>query len=145
MLIREIMSINATRIRAGSTLRQAADILGMSSASDIAVVDDDNNFLGVLSEGDMMRAMLPQLTEVLEAGGHLEDSYSIFEEKGHEMANQPIETIMIRHPLVLTPADNLHKAATLMASRDIRRLPVVENGKLVGTVSRADVCRAVFS
>jgi CBS domain-containing protein len=145
MLIRDVMSINATRIRAGSSLRQAADIVGMSSASDIAVVDDDNNFLGVLSEGDMMRATLPQLTEVLEAGGHLDDSYSLFEEKGHSIADQPIETIMIRRPLVLTPNDNLHRAATLMASRDIRRLPVVEGGKLVGTVSRADVCRAVFT
>jgi len=109
------------------------------------VVDDNNDFLGVLSEGDMMRATLPQLTEVLEAGGHLEDSYSLFKEKGHSIADQPIETIMIRRPLVLTPDDNLHRAATLMASRDIRRLPVVEGGKLVGTVSRADVCRAVFT
>jgi len=36
---------------------------------------------------------------------------------------------MIRHPLVLSPDDNLHKAATLMASRNIRRLPVVEGGQ----------------
>ena len=90
MLIRDIMSINATRIRADATLRQAADVVGMSSASDIAVVDLDNNFLGVLSEGDMMRAVLPQLAEVLNAGGHLEDSYSVFEEKGHALAGAPV-------------------------------------------------------
>jgi predicted transcriptional regulator len=46
---------------------------------------------------------------------------------------------------VLAPEDEVHKAAATMAAKQIRRLPVIENDKLVGTVSRADVCRAVVS
>jgi CBS domain-containing protein len=74
----------------------------------------------------------------------MHDSYDVFEEKGRDMADQPIETLVISNPIVLSPQDNMQKAAALMASQNIRRLPVVEQGKLVGTVSRADICRAVF-
>lgn len=144
MLVRDIMNINATRVRAGTTIRTAVDILASSSASDLAVVADDGRLLGVLSEGDLVRTVLPKMSELIDRGLSMHDSYDVFEEKGHEMADQPIEKLVIHNPIVLSPQDNVQKAAALMASQNIRRLPVVEHGKLVGTVSRADICRAVF-
>lgn len=144
MKIRDMMSINPARILLGSTVRDAADLFAYSNASDVVVVDADNTFAGVLSEGDIMRAMLPQLSEVMAGGGRLADSYDLFQEKGAALADQAIDAHVIRRPIVLSPDDDVQKAAALMASRQIRRLPVVEGGKLVGTVSRADVCRAVL-
>ena len=41
------------------------------------------------------------------------------------------------------PDDHVAKAATVLIDRQIRLLPVVEDGRLVGTVSRANICRAV--
>lgn len=145
MLIRDIMNINAIRVRAGTTVRQAAEILAATSASDLAVVDENNGFVGVVSEGDLMRAVLPKMTEVIEAGGTLQDTYDIFQEKGRSLRDRPVDGLMIKKPYTLSPGDTVHKAAAMMARDNIRRLPVVENGVLVGTVSRADVCRAVFA
>jgi CBS domain-containing protein len=145
MKIRDMMSINAARILLGSTVREAADLFAFSNASDVVVVDAGNTFIGVLSEGDIMRAMLPELSEVMAAGGRLADSYDLFQEKGAALADQVIDPHVIRNPIVLAPDDEVHKAAALMAAKQIRRLPVVEGGKLIGTVSRADVCRAVIS
>ena len=144
MFVHDVMNINATRVRAGTTIRAAVDILASTNASDLAVVDDGGRLLGVLSEGDLVRAVLPKMADLIERGLSLQDSYDVLEEKGHELADQPIETLVISNPIVLSPQDNMQKAAALMASQNIRRLPVVENGKLVGTVSRADICRAVF-
>ena len=144
MKIRDIMNINATRIQVGTTLRHAAEQFIFTGASDLVAVDAEGNFVGVLSEGDVMRAALPQLTEVLEAGGSLSDAYDLFQEKGRTLADQPIDTYIIRNPITLSPNDDVQKAATIMATKQIRRLPVVESGRLAGTVSRADVCRAVF-
>jgi CBS domain-containing protein len=143
VLIRDIMNINATRVRAGSTIRAAVDVLASTSASDLAVIDDDGRLLGVLSEGDLVRAVLPKMSDLIDRGLTMQDSYDVFEEKGHELADQAIESLVIHNPIVLSPQDNVQKAAALMSSQNIRRLPVVEHGKLVGTVSRADICRAV--
>jgi CBS domain-containing protein len=66
-------------------------------------------------------------------------------EKGAARSDQTIEGYRIKDPIVLAPEDEVHKAAATMAAKQIRRLPVIENDKLVGTVSRADVCRAVVS
>jgi CBS domain-containing protein len=144
VIVRDIMNINATRVRAGTTIRAAVDILSSSNASDLAVVGEDGRLLGVLSEGDLVRAVLPKMSELIDRGLSMQDSYDVFEEKGHDMADERIETLVISNPIVLSPQDNMQKAAALMASQNIRRLPVVENGKLVGTVSRADICRAIF-
>jgi len=142
--VRDIMNINAIRIRAGTTMRHAAEILAATNASDLAVVDDANRFLGVVSEGDIMRAVLPKMTEIIEAGGSLQDTYDMFQEKGKSLAVAAVDAVMIKNPYVLAPTDHVHKAATMMARDNIRRLPVVEGGLLVGSVSRADVCRAAF-
>jgi CBS domain-containing protein len=44
---------------------------------------------------------------------------------------------------VVSPEDHIAKAATVLLDKQIRLLPVVQDGKLVGVISRADVCRAV--
>lgn len=144
MKIREMMNINPTRIRLGSSVREAADLFAYSNASDLVVVDAENSLIGVLSEGDIIRAMLPKLSEIVAGGGTLADSYDLFEEKGAGLGAQPIDGYVIRKPVAVSPDDEVHKAAGIMAAKQIRRLPVVENGKLAGTVSRADVCRAVI-
>lgn len=144
MKVKDVMNINASRVLIGSTVRQAAEQFVFTGASDLVVVDAEGRFLGVLSEGDVMRAALPQLTEIVDSGRSLSDSYDLMQEKGRVLADKPLDDLVIRDPVVLSPDDTLLRAATLMASRQIRRLPVVHNRQLVGTVSRADICRALF-
>jgi predicted transcriptional regulator len=52
---------------------------------------------------------------------------------------------VVTEPHVLDPQDHIAKAATVMIDLNIRLLPVIKNGKLVGSISLADVCQAVVS
>ena len=79
------------------------------------------------------------------SSGTLYESFGLFMDSGHEKASHPIDEIVIRTPIVVTPDNDVVKAAATMASEKINRLPVVEDGKLVGTISRADICHAVLS
>lgn len=144
MLIRDVMTIHPIYININSSMHRAAEIISIAEVSDLMVVDDEKTFVGVLSEGDMIRAVLPNFDEVIAAGGSLADAFAFFVRKGRELARRPIAPLVITDPITVKPTDEAALAATVMAEKQIRRLPVVEGDKLVGTVSRADICRAVI-
>jgi CBS domain-containing protein len=147
MKIRDVMSYNPTRIDVDATMQRAAEVVSLTQVSDLMVTDSDNHFIGVLSEGDLIRAVMPKFDEIMQGGGSLREAFDMFIENGRTVAIKPISSIVIgRSDLVIVhPDDEVLKAAGSMVSRQIRRLPVVNaDGKLVGTVSRADVCRGIL-
>jgi predicted transcriptional regulator len=141
--IKDVMTHRPARIRHDANVHRAAEIVGLSRASDLMVVDNDGNFIGVLSEGDILRTALPDIDEILDEGGSLNTAYNIFLDKGKNLADLPITPLVIQEPIIVDPDDHVAKATTVLVDRQIRLLPVVKDGKLVGTVSRADVCQAV--
>lgn len=145
MKVRNIMSINTIRILSEATMAEAAELAAISNASGLFVVDEDNTFMGVLSEGDMMNLVLPEMHEIMDRDGDVRDSYDIFQEKGAKLAGEPISDHLIANPITLDPDDLVLKAAATMSMKKMRRLPVVKNKKLVGTISRGDICRAIFA
>ena len=141
--IKDVMRVRTARIRQDSNIRHAAEIVALSGVSDLMVVDDEDKFIGVISEGDILRTALPDIDEILDEGGTLEDAFQIFLDKGKQLAELPITPLIIREPIVLDPENHVAQAATILVDKQIRLLPVVQDSKLVGTISRADVCRAV--
>jgi predicted transcriptional regulator len=142
-LVKDYMTVRAARIRHNSNIQHAAEIVAQSGISDLMVVDDDETFCGVLSEGDILRSALPDVDEILDEGGTLDDAFEIFMRKGKELSDLPITPLIIEEPLIVDPDDHVAKAATVLLNRQIRLLPVVKGSKLMGTISRSDVCRAI--
>jgi CBS domain-containing protein len=143
MLIRDVMNTTPARIRAGATMYEAAEAVRSSQCSDLMVVDETGQFVGVLSEGDLIRTVLPKLDELI-AEGSLDAAKDLFESKGQSLGGERIDAIVIKKPITVSPGDRIHSAAATMILKQIRRLPVVEGGKLVGTVARADICAGVL-
>ena len=144
MQVKDIMTPNPVQIRNTATLDKAAELVAMSRVTDLMVVDDENKFVGVLSEGDILRAALPDMSQILEEGGSVETAFDLFLVKGRNLANLPITPLIIKEPIVVTEDDHIAKATVVLIDKQIRILPVVNEGRLSGTVSRADVCRAVI-
>jgi CBS domain-containing protein len=145
MRIGEVMDRRTARITVDAPMSLAAELLVLSQASDLMVVDDDGRYLGVLSEGDILRAVMPDFEGLMESGASLQDAFGIFLDNGRQYGDQPIRRLVIRKSITVSPNDELLKAATVMVTKQIRRLPVVDDERLVGTVSRADLCGAILS
>src|SRR5215213_6521744 len=63
MLIRDIMTTHPVYINADATVHRAAEIISNAEVSDVMVVGDGKHLVGVLSEGDLIRAVLPNYDE----------------------------------------------------------------------------------
>ena len=137
------MTNRVARIRAGASVFEAAERVALAGSSDLMVIGESGEFVGVLSEGDILRAALPEVDEILEEGGSLDAAFARFLEKGQDLAAVPIAPLVIGDPIVLDPDDHVAKAAVVLVDRGIRLLPVVRDRRLVGVVSRGDVCNAV--
>lgn len=63
---------------------------------------------------------------------------------GRDRHDDRIDALVIRDPMVLSLDDDLLRAADIMVLRQIRRLTVVADRRVVGSVSRADLCEVLF-
>lgn len=143
MLVRGIMTVRATRIHENANLHRAAEIVALSGVGDLMVVDDDRRFVGVLSVGDILRAAMPDMDEIMKEGGSLNQAFQLFLRKASELSYKPIKPLIIREPITVDPDDHVAKVATVLLEKNIGLLPVVKDDRLIGTVSRADICEAV--
>jgi CBS domain-containing protein len=144
MFVKEIATQHITQIHVNAALQEAADLVAFSGISELMVVDPNGRFVGVLSEEAILEAMMPDTNEVFAIGGSVDDAYAVFLQKGATAANRPILPLIVREPVMLKPDSHIAEAAIILADRSHRYLPVVDNGKLVGIVSRAAVCRAAM-
>jgi len=142
--VEDAMVTRTVRIRQDADLYKAAEVVALSRVSDLMVIGEDDKFIGVLSEGDILRAALPDTDEIVAEGGSLDTAFDIFLKKGKNLSNLPILPIVIKEPIVLDPKDHVAKATMVMIDLNIRMLPVIKDGKLVGTISRADICQAII-
>ena len=144
MLVAQVMNSDARRVLEGTSLREAVEHLVASQVSDLAVVDSRDHLVGILSEGDVLCVLIPDLNEVVSAGGSLNDVCRFFLENGPQLAEQKIDPLIIRNPISVAPDDPLLKVATVMVDRMLRRVPVVDGGLFVGSISRADLAWALI-
>jgi CBS domain-containing protein len=141
----DVMRTHFTTIREDTTMQAAAAILSSHGISDVAVCDATGALTGVLAEGDLLRAVTPGVDDLaLISDGSLVEAFDMLVVNGHHVADQPVARLVIRDPIVLAPEDPLLKAVTVMLNLFIHGLPVVHQGKVVGTVTRADICRGLL-
>jgi CBS domain-containing protein len=111
----------------------------------VPVVDSNGKLVGIISEGDLLHRA--------EAGTEKRRPWWLRAFLGPDaLANEYVKAharkasdAMTRKVITATPETPLHEIATLLEKHSIKRVPIVENGQLVGIVSRANLVQAVAS
>lgn len=139
----EIMTRPAVSVSARASLQEAAQLMARQHLSGLPVVDGRDAVVGIVTEGDLLRRTelgteAPRrgwLTTLL-APGRAAQSYI----RSHA---QVVSEVMTGRVVSVTPDATLAEVVALMEERSIKRLPVLEHGRLVGIVSRADLLKAL--
>jgi CBS domain-containing protein len=116
MKIRDVMTPNPRTVSPNDTVRAAAQVMQEEDTGAVPVVDD-GHVLAVVTDRDIV-------VRVVAEGG----SFS-----------SPVGDIATRSVICVTPEMSTSEASDLMSEHQIRRLPVVENDRLVGIVSIGDL------
>ena len=120
MKVRDIMTKDVSYVTVNSNISKAADIMKSLDVGVVPVCDQYKNPIGVITDRDIV---LRSVTS-------------------NNKANEHVGSIMSKNTISARPDTDAHEAAKLMAQHQIRRLPIVENNKIVGILSLGDLANA---
>jgi CBS domain-containing protein len=142
LTVRDVMTSSVVLVDPGTPLKEVAQALIDHGISGVPVVDADGAVLGVVSEADLL--IKEQGSEAIR---HRPLSRIFGESKESREQQTKLGAItagdaMTAPALTITSSRSIHEAAAIMTARKVNRLPVVDDGRLVGMVTRADLIRA---
>jgi CBS domain-containing protein len=141
MQAKDIMTRNVISISSAANIRHAIELMLTNGISGLPVVDDSGRVCGMLTEGDLLtrreittvpRSITePKMTAVADLEQYIKkNSWSVSD-------------VMSVTPVLGSPQSEMAELGQIMRDRGIKRIPIVEHGRLVGIVSRRDLLQAI--
>ena len=143
---RDLMQTNAYCVRANATVRDAMAVMNDCHTSGLPVVDDAGAVVGFISTGDVIQALGDQDSTAESLSFMYRAAYVQPEFK------ERLETVMAANVMdyatdrvvTIAPDASVGEVCAVLGRHSIKKVPVVEHGRLVGTINRADVARRVM-
>ncbi|GHU88939.1 CBS domain-containing protein [Clostridia bacterium] len=120
MLVSQMMNPHVVSVAPDENASLAARLLSRHNVGSLPVCSKDGRLKGIVTDRDIVLRCVAAESDPNETS---------------------ISEIMSRGVVSVAPTDDAHEAARLMAAEQIRRLPVVDGGRVVGMVSLGDVAR----
>lgn len=143
MNARDIMTAPVLSARPDTPIEKAAQLMVENRISGLPVTDEDGALVGILTEGDLLRR-IELGTEKHRSGwyGLIFGPGRLAEDYIRSRARR-VGDIMTPDVFSVAPDTELSEVTALMETRHVKRVPVVDGGKLVGIVSRANLVGAL--
>jgi len=115
-LAQDVMQCGLLTVRKQTPLHEAANILATRHITGLPVVDEALQLLGIITEKDVLRAIFAS------------------ENKG-----QTVAELMTENVTSFSQTDSMFDVCDCLINNDFRRVPILDQGRLVGLISRADI------
>lgn len=133
LLVRDVMRHRIHSVPPDFTVRRTLELMLRRNVHAVPVVGDKGEVLGMVTDSDMMRALLPQIPRAGET-----------ESDGEAPQERPVREIMTRSVLCVSEELGIGEVASMMINKDVEQLPVVNAGSIAGVIYRGDIIRKFF-
>jgi CBS domain-containing protein len=143
------MNVRPINVSAEASVSEAARLLRENKISGLPVLDGEK-LVGIVSESDLLRLL--SVEDKKEGGLWLPSPFEVFEVPFRDLVKweqmqaslkdvttKKVAEVMSRNLHEVGPDDSVEEAASIMTRHRINRLPVVEDGRMVGIVTRGDI------
>ena len=115
--VKEIMTRDVISITPKYSIRESVDLMTEKGIGSLPIVDKEDKLVGIVTERDFALALAGSLT------------------------NETVGDIMIKDVITTTPGTPIESCSKIMVRNNLRRIPVVEEEKLIGIVTSTDILR----
>jgi len=133
LTVRDFMSHSVHPVTPATPVREALDIMVQWRLRALPVVGDKQEVLGIISEWDIMRGLLPHVPSPGQDTGSAAVPSTL-----------KVKDIMSRSVLCVSEELGLEEVANMMINKDVEQFPVTSEGKLTGFLTRGDILRKLF-
>lgn len=147
MKVIDIMQTEVVTIKPNAEIKEIARALYENSISGIPVVDSSSKLVGIISEGDLLhKETSPRVPDVVGVLGALIYYRGVkqYDSDFKKLIALQASEIMTKDVITIAKDAKIEDAASLMINRNVKRLPVVEDGKLIGIISRIDIIKTLM-
>ena len=153
LTVGEVMTRELHTLSPNMTLKEMDHVLLQAGIGGAPVVENDR-LVGVASQADVIRALYDEQEQAQKVMETYESPFPIpmasleilardSRKIADHMIKKKVAEIMSKNPVVVNPHIEIEYAAKLMSTEKIHRLPVVEEGKLVGVLTTLDIVSMV--
>jgi CBS domain-containing protein len=147
MPIREVMTTDVLTFGPDDNVQEAMQRLVDRSVDAGPVLDGDGAVVGMLSTGDLIveeaRVHFPTVVNFLGVNVTMPFERKNLDDTMAKALGASVGEVMTADPITIAVDSSVEDAATVMHDTDVSRLPVIEDGRLVGLISRGDIVRAI--
>lgn len=151
MKVKDVMNPEVVFFKPDDTVRETAKILKEKDISGAPILDGEE-LVGILSEADILKLLifpeegnlwLPSPFEIIEVPFRELLGWEETKKMLSDVGSKKISEIMKKDVYTTFPDASVEEASELMIRHRINRLPVLEEGKLVGIITRGDIIQGL--
>ena len=136
------MEADPYTLPAATPVREAMRAFVDLRVGGLPLVDEQGHPAGFVSDGDVMRYLADKHPLITGSYSLVEAANSqTFDERLRELIELPVSAIATDKLVAIEAGSSLEEACNLLATRRLKKVPVVRDGAIVGTVNRSDVLR----
>jgi CBS domain-containing protein len=138
MKVHEFMTPMVVAVSPKTPLRQILQLMLRRHLNNVLVIDGQQALLGIVTYSDLSRKLLPTYEDLAAHEEYILTPASM-EERVMDVASTPVEDIMTRKVVTVSPDLEVLKAGATMTAHRVKQLPVVCDGRVVGIISHTDI------